>query len=63
MLLALAGSFCISFSVTVGGGLVLYYSGVLFVFAGVWLNGSLLSFVVKVRALLGKNNSTNPAEF
>lgn len=62
MLLALAGSFCILLSVTRGGSLALYYSGVFFVFAGVWLNGSLLFFVTKIRALLSRNSINKPVE-
>jgi uncharacterized membrane protein len=57
LLLALAGSSCILFSVAKGGGLALYYFGVLFIFFGVWLNGSLLFFVGKIRALLTKDGS------
>jgi hypothetical protein len=56
LLLALAGSACILFSVTKGGGLTLYYTGVAFIFFGVWLNGSLLFFVRKIRSLLIKNS-------
>lgn len=58
-MLALAGSSCILFSVVKGGGLALYYSGVAFVFCGVWLNGNFLFFVGKIRVFFAKN-SRNP---
>ncbi len=63
LLLALAGSLCILFSVARGGGLTLYYGGVLFVFAGVWLNGNLLFFVAKIRAFFSKDSGNKPVEF
>ncbi|OQP63855.1 hypothetical protein A3860_23240 [Niastella vici] len=63
ILLALAGSLCILFSVTSGGGLALYYSGVLFIFTGVWLNGSLLFFIAKIRAFFSQNSGNKPVEF
>ncbi|MDP4264582.1 MAG: hypothetical protein Q8941_18780 [Bacteroidota bacterium] len=63
LLLALAGSACILFSVAKGGGLALYYSGVVFIFCGVWLNGSLLFFAGKIRALLTKTSSHKLARF
>ena len=55
LMLALAGSACILFSVAKGGGLALYYCGVAFIFYGVWLNGSLLFFVGKIRKYFSKN--------
>lgn len=56
LLLALAGSLFILFSVVKSGGLALYYSGVSLVFLGVWLNSSLLFIVGKIRNFLFKNN-------
>lgn len=43
------GSALTIFSVTKGGGLTLYYLGVLLIFAGAWLNASLLFFVRKLK--------------
>lgn len=48
LLLAAAGSFLIMYSVCVGGGLSLYYSGVILVFIGAWLNASLLYIISKI---------------
>lgn len=36
------GMLMVMYSVSKSGGLTLYYTGMLMVFAGVWLNGSLL---------------------
>ena len=47
-LLALCGSACILFAVTRGGGIFLYYLGVITVFCAVWLNGSLLFFISRI---------------
>jgi hypothetical protein len=47
-LLAAAGCFLIMYSVSVGGGLPFYYSGVILVFVGVWLNASLLYVIRKI---------------
>lgn len=44
-LLAVAGSSMIMYSVSAGGGLPLYYTGVVIVFIGVWLNASLLYII------------------
>jgi hypothetical protein len=44
---AIAGTIMVLTSVLWYGGLELYYSGVALIFAGVWLNGSLLYFVNK----------------
>jgi membrane-associated HD superfamily phosphohydrolase len=48
LLLAVAGCFLIIYSVCMGGGLPLYYSGVFLVFIGVWLNASLLYVISKI---------------
>ena len=48
LLLASTGCLLIMCSVSVGGGLPLYYAGVVFVFIGVWLNASLLYIIRKV---------------
>ncbi len=47
-MLAAAGCFLIMYSVCAGGGLSLYYPGVILVFIGVWLNASLLYIVKKI---------------
>jgi len=51
-LIVLAGSAMIILSVSVAGGLTLYYTGVFLVFTGVWLNASLLFFVNKITSLV-----------
>ena len=48
LILAAAGSAMIIYSVGAGGGLSLYYAGVILVFAGVWLNASLLYIIGKI---------------
>jgi CDP-diglyceride synthetase len=48
LLLAVAGSAMIMYSVSVSGGLSLYYTGVIFVFVGVWLNASLLYIISRI---------------
>ena len=48
LLMAATGCLLIMCTVSVGGGLPLYYAGVMFVFIGVWLNGSLLYIIRKV---------------
>jgi len=48
LLLAVAGCLLIMNSVCVGGGLPLYYSGIVLVFIGVWLNASLLYIIGKI---------------
>ncbi|MGZ8559680.1 MAG: hypothetical protein ACXWWC_15160 [Chitinophagaceae bacterium] len=48
LLIAATGCLLILFSVSVGGGLPLYYAGVLLVFFGVWLNASLLYIIRKI---------------
>ena len=49
--LSAAGAGCVITSVMAAGGLPLYYFGVLLVFGGVWLNGSLLYFIRKGKTL------------
>ena len=48
LLLAATGCLLIMCSVTVDGGLPLYYAGVVLVFIGVWLNASLLYIIRKI---------------
>ena len=57
--LATAGSTLIILSVTSTGGLPLYYFGVLMVFAGVWLNASLLYFIRKIKNSFNKARSVD----
>lgn len=59
LVLAAAGCFLIMYSVCAAGGLSLYYSGVVLVFIGVWLNASLLYIVKRIT---GKRRAT-PGEF
>ena len=47
-LLATAGCLLVMYSVCAGGGLPMYYSGVILVFIGVWLNASLLYILKKI---------------
>jgi hypothetical protein len=47
-MLAAAGCLLIMSSVCAGGGLPLYYSGIILVFTGVWLNASLLYILKKI---------------
>jgi hypothetical protein len=58
ILLAILGSIVILYSVTVSGGLLLYYLGVIIVFSGVWLNASLLFFINKVKDHLNRREFT-----
>jgi hypothetical protein len=51
-ILALAGSLLVLYSVYVGGGKSVYYSGTLLIFIGVWLNASLLYILDKLRSRL-----------
>ena len=53
-LLAAFGSALIILSITIVPSLPLYYSGIAFLFSGVWLNASLLSFVQKIKNYLKK---------
>ncbi len=55
--LAASGSVLVIISVTVTGGLPLYYGGVFLVFIGVWLNASLLYFVKKIKRTVESNSS------
>lgn len=45
LLLALTGATMVMTSVLKGGGMGLYYAGTVIIFAGVWLNSSLLYFL------------------
>lgn len=47
--IALAGSAMALLSVVYGGGQYLYYVGVSVIFTGVWLNGSLLYVISRIR--------------
>jgi len=48
-LLAAGGCACSLLSVIRGGGAFLYYTGMAMIVSGVWLNGSLLSFLRKLK--------------
>lgn len=63
LLLAFAGSSGILFSVVNGGGLALYYSGISFIFLGIWLNGSLLFGVEKARNFFLRASKTASCNF
>ncbi len=54
--LVLMGNAMIIVSVTVAGGLMLYYFGVMIIFGGVWLNASLLYFIRKIKNHLTSRN-------
>ncbi len=47
--LAFAGSIMATLSAMYGGGEYLYYAGVLLIFSGVWMNGSLLYVISRIR--------------
>jgi hypothetical protein len=49
--LAVVGSAMVIYSTTIAGGLMLYYSGVVMIFFGVWINASLLYFINRIRKL------------
>lgn len=49
--LAVVGSAMVIYSTTIAGGLMLYYSGVVIIFFGVWLNASLLYFINRITKL------------
>lgn len=55
--LAVSGSLLLLLSVTSIGGLPLYYFGLLFIFSGVWLNGSLLYFIKRIKNPFNKTSS------
>lgn len=57
--LATVGSALVILSVTSAGGLLLYYFGVLMVFAGVWLNASLLYFIRKIKSSFNKKHAVD----
>jgi len=48
LLLVTTGCTLVMYSVCIGGGLLLYYSGVTMLFIGVWLNASLLYVIRKI---------------
>ena len=56
---AAAGSVLVIISVTVTGGLPLYYVGVFLVFICVWLNASLLYFMKKIKQGIGSSSSND----
>jgi drug/metabolite transporter (DMT)-like permease len=57
--LVLAGTACIIFSVLKGGGMPLYYTGVGLLFAGAWMNASLMYVLEKLRNMRGYNLARN----
>ena len=52
LLLVATGCLFVICSVCIGGGLPLYYSGVILLFVGVWLNASLLFVISKITGRL-----------
>lgn len=50
LLLVVTGCLMVMYSVCIGGGLLLYYCGVILLFGGVWLNASLLYVIRKIRS-------------
>jgi len=58
LLLSIVGLGCLLFSVVKYGGQPLYYTGIVLVFFGVWLNGSLLWFLrnAKTVSLVGSRD-------
>jgi len=57
--LAFTGMALVLYSVTTGLEPWLYYSGVVVVFLGIWLNGSLLNHLGKLNAFLSGSRITN----
>ena len=55
--LATFGSALIILSITILVSLPLYYTGIAFLFSGVWLNASLLSFVQKIKHYLNNKHA------
>ena len=59
LMLVATGCMAVMCSVCFGGGLPLYYSGVILIFIGVWLNASLLYVISRItgrRKILHDNN-------
>lgn len=52
LLMALAGTVCILFSIVFGGSFPLYYSGVAFMFCGVCLNSRVHFLIIKIVSYL-----------
>ena len=59
LLLVVTGCLLVMSSVCIGGGLPLYYSGVILLFAGVWLNASLLYVIGRIRGRLKAARNKN----
>ena len=48
LILAVVGCFLVIYSVCIGGGKSVYFSGLFLIFIGVWLNASLLYIIGKI---------------
>ena len=59
LLLVASGCLLVMYSVCIGGGLPLYYSGVFLLFFGVWLNASLLYIIRKISGRLKISRDKN----
>ena len=59
LLLVATGCLLVMYSVCIGGGLPLYYSGVFLLFIGVWLNASLLYIARKITGRLKISKDKN----
>ncbi len=59
LMLAFAGSVMLVISTIWDIGPVLYYAGTTFIFIGVWLNGSMIFILNKVKALIHKVESVH----
>src|SRR5688572_15943979 len=59
LLLVATGCALVMCSVCIGGGLLLYYSGVILLFFGVWLNASLLYIIRKITSKLKISGDKN----
>ena len=59
LLLVASGCLLVMYSVCTGGGLPLYYSGVILLFFGVWLNASLLYIIRKLSGRLRTSRDKN----
>lgn len=49
LMISMAGTAMVICSAAFFGGMALYYAGVVVIFAGAWLNGSLLYFINKAK--------------
>ncbi len=59
LLFAATGCLLVMYSVCMGGGLPLYYSGVVLLFTGVWLNASLLYVIRKITGRIKTSGDKN----